>query len=64
MELRMTVRELLDAQELDYNEINIIDGEVCSDVNDNNLEREVETFTLKNLEHWTEFNIYLKPKRN
>lgn len=60
----MTVRELLDAQELDYNEINIIDGEVCSDVNDNNLEREVETFTLKNLEHWTEFNIYLKPKRN
>ena len=60
----MTVRELLDAQELDYNEINIIDGEVCSDVNDNNLEREVETFTLKNLEHWTEFNIYLKPKGN
>ena len=60
----MTVRELLDAQELDYNEINIIDGEVCSDVNDDNLEREVETFTLKNLEHWTEFNIYLKPKRN
>ena len=60
----MTVRELLDAQELDYNEINIIDGEVRSDVNDNNLEREVETFTLKNLEHWTEFNIYLKPKRN
>ena len=60
----MTVRELLDAQELDYNEINIIDDEVCSDVNDNNLEREVETFTLKNLEHWTEFNIYLKPKRN
>lgn len=60
----MTVRELLDAQELDYNEINIIDGEVCSDVNDDNLEREVESFTLKNLEHWTEFNIYLKPKRN
>lgn len=60
----MTVRELLDAQELDYNEINIIDGEVCSDVNDDNLEREVETFTLKNLEHWTEFNIYLKHKRN
>ena len=60
----MTVRELLDAQELDYNEIDIIDGEVCSDVNDDNLEREVETFTLKNLEHWTEFNIYLKPKRN
>ena len=60
----MTVRELLDAQELDYNEINIIDGDVCSDVNDDNLEREVETFTLKNLEHWTEFNIYLKPKRN
>ena len=60
----MTVRELLDAQELDYNEINIIDGEVCSDVNDDNLEREVETFTLKNLEHWTEFNIYLKTKRN
>lgn len=47
----MTVRELLDAQELDYNEINIIDDEVCFDVNDNNLEREVETFTLKNLEH-------------
>lgn len=60
----MTVRELLDAQELEYNEIDIIDGEVCSDVNDDNLEREVETFTLKNLEHWTEFNIYLKPKRN
>ena len=60
----MTVRELLDTQKLDYNEINIIDGEVCSDVNDDNLEREVETFTLKNLEHWTEFNIYLKPKRN
>ena len=60
----MTVRELLDAQELEYDEINIIDGEVCSDVNDDNLEREVETFTLKNLEHWTEFNIYLKPKRN
>ena len=60
----MTVRELLDTQKLDYDEINIIDGEVCSDVNDDNLEREVETFTLKNLEHWTEFNIYLKPKRN
>ena len=60
----MTVRELLDAQELEYDEIDIIDGEVCSDVNDDNLEREVETFTLKNLEHWTEFNIYLKPKRN
>ena len=52
----MTVRELLDTKELDYNEINIIDDEVCSDVNDDNLEREVETFTLKNLEHWTEFN--------
>ncbi len=60
----MTVRELLDTQELEYDEIDIIDGEVCSDVNDDNLEREVETFTLKNLEHWTEFNIYLKPKRN
>ena len=60
----MTVRELLDNQELDYNEINIIDGEVCSDVNDDNLEREVESFTLDYLERWTEFNIYLKPKRN
>lgn len=60
----MTVRELLDTQELDYNEIDIIDGEVCSDVNDDNLEREVESFTLDYLEHWTEFKIYLKPKRN
>ena len=60
----MTVRELLDTQELEYDEIDIIDGAVCSDVNDDNLEREVETFTLKNLEHWTEFNIYLKPRRN
>mgnify|MGYP006391801509 CR=1 FL=1 len=60
----MTVRELLDTQKLDYNEIGIIDGDVCSDVNDDNLEREVESFTLDYLEHWTEFNIYLKPKRN
>ena len=60
----MTVRELLYTQELEYDEIDIIDGEECSDVNDDNLEREVETFTLKNLEHWTEFKIYLKPKRN
>ena len=59
----MTVRELLDTQKLDYNEINIIDGDVCSDVNDDNLEREVESFTLDHLEHLTEFNIYLKPKR-
>ena len=60
----MTVRELLDTQKLDYDEINIIDGDVCSDVNDDNLEREVESFTLDYLEHWTEFNIYLKLKRN
>ena len=60
----MTVRELLDTQELDYNEINIIDDEVCRDVNDDNLDREVESFTLDYLEHLTEFNIYLKPKRN
>ena len=60
----MTVRELLDTQKLDHDEINIIDGEVCSDVNDDNLEREVESFKLDYLEHCTEFNIYLKPKRN
>ena len=60
----MTVRELLDTQKLDYNEIDIIDDEVCSDVNDDNLEREDESFTLDYLEHWTEFKIYLKPKGN
>lgn len=58
----MTVRELLCAENLDYNEIYIIDGETCSDLSEENVEREVQSFKLDFKEHWTEFKIYLKPK--